>query len=166
MELNELKIGQPIIANSTCYFQGELIDVCLTSIADAYKQDRLGIRIKMAKDHNWGACPTRGLDNVIISQEDIKKLFDKRLEQYLSKNKLDHSKTVWWVGITPAKNIKVIPMTFQKKVESLAEGNYDLYASRMHQTRVVNGKTPANVWSDIDGAYIEFERLAKAYIGS
>lgn len=82
--MNDLRLHQTIFANSTCYFNGEILEICKTTLKDAITDSNGDVRIKLGAGHNWGCIPTRERSSIIANESDIRPFIEKRIE---SKNK-------------------------------------------------------------------------------
>jgi hypothetical protein len=82
--MNDLRLHQTIFANSTCYFNGEILEICKTTLADAITDSNGDVRIKLGAGHNWGCIPTRERSSIIANESDIRPFIEKRIE---NKNK-------------------------------------------------------------------------------
>jgi hypothetical protein len=82
--MNDLRLHQTIFANSTCYFNGEILEICKTTLKDAITDSNGDVRIKLGAGHNWGCIPTRERSSIIANESDIRPFIEKRIE---NKNK-------------------------------------------------------------------------------
>lgn len=82
--MNDLRLHQTIFANSTCYFNGEILEICKTTLKDAVTDSNGDVRIKLGAGHNWGCIPTRERSSIIANESDIRPFIEKRIE---NKNK-------------------------------------------------------------------------------
>lgn len=78
--MNDLRLHQTIYANSTCYFNGEIVEICKTTLADAVTDSSGKVHIKLGAGHNWGCIPTRERSGIIANESDIRPFIEKRIE--------------------------------------------------------------------------------------
>lgn len=78
--MNDLKLHQTIYADSTCYFHGEIVEICKTTLADAVTNSDGKLNIKLGSGHNWGCIPSRERDCVIANESDIRPFIERKIE--------------------------------------------------------------------------------------
>jgi len=78
--MNDLRLHQTIYADSTCYFNGEIVEICKTTLADAVTNSSGKVHIKLGAGHNWGCIPTRERSGVIANERDIRPFIERKIE--------------------------------------------------------------------------------------
>ena len=63
--MKPLSLNQKILVQSSNYYGGQLIELHNTSVYDVVDG-----RVKMEKNHNWGACPTRDRSEAVSTEEE------------------------------------------------------------------------------------------------
>jgi len=151
--MNDLKLNQTIFANSTCYFNGEVIQICKTTLADAITEGNRTV-IKLGGGHNWGCIPTRERHFVIANKKDIRPFISERIERrnksYLEQKSLGltellESGKILLCVENYRDRVQLTILSHSRTYNSLAEGKIN--------------KLPNNIFNNLEKAIQHLENI-------
>jgi hypothetical protein len=162
-----MKLHQRIFATTTLLLKGIIFEMHLTTLEDAYTSNHSKEKqIKLGGGHNWGACPTRKRSQVVIEPDDIDNIISKWLKLDELREEEANNKRIYLVSFTH-QSLQIHKFVFNQKVDSLAEGTYNLYEMQtdlgVRSLKIKDdGSLPSGGFYKIDEAIAHFkERLTK-----
>lgn len=175
--MNDLRLNQTIYANSTCYFDGEIVEICKTTLKDATSHSNGKVEIKLGGGHNWGCIPTRSRDNIIANESDIRPFIERKIARKndtLSQNRiptnlseqLEQGKTLL---VVEERRDEIILYAFElyQTYNSLLEGKTIEFRQKFCGSGYKSlklkdlDKLPKNTFNNIDDAIQYMENLIK-----
>jgi hypothetical protein len=166
--MNDLKLNQTIFANSTCYFNGEVIQICKTTLADAITEGNRTV-IKLGGGHNWGCIPTRERHLVIANKKDIRPFISERIER---RNKLYlEQKSLGLTELLESGKILLCVENYRDRVQltilshsrtynSLAEGKIMEFTQEYKTLKLRDlNKLPNNIFNNLEKAIQYLENM-------
>jgi hypothetical protein len=163
--MKDLKLNQRILADSTWYSRGQVVELCLTTLKDALNTPR-GVEIILGEGHSWGCIPTRDRNRVIANIGDLRGFFDEKISRKEGlEQRLKEGKSVLRVYENKHnKTLYVVEFTKQGEVNSLRDGNYIEFSDNGFSGKIIkvyNGNFGAEFYTDIESAFKELERVAE-----
>jgi hypothetical protein len=115
--MENLKLNQKILVDSSCYFGGQIIELDKTSVYDV-----IDGRVTMENNNNWGACPTRSRNQVVSTEAEAEVFFNKKIQSF-KKRELFNEEDVYLVKDDTGRNsVSLFRYRKQKSTTSLREG--------------------------------------------
>ena len=163
--MKDLRLGMGILATTTCYLDDEVFKLHPTKLIDAYESNSKhikGLKIELGEGH-WGACPTRDRDSVCINKNEVVELAKNRLTKHIELCK-DHKpkRNLYYIEVNGMHSICIKVMQFSNSINSLREGNYNIYRGRNTKIKI-SDKLPKGFFYDIDKAIEYFSETSKKY---
>lgn len=78
--MSDLRLHQTIYADSTCYYDGQIVEICKTILLDAITDSNGKTEIYLGAGHNWGCLPSRKRIQIIANKSDIRPFIERKIE--------------------------------------------------------------------------------------
>lgn len=170
--MNDLRLNQVIFADSSCYFNEEIIQICRTTLVDAITDSYGRVSIKLGGGHNWGCIPSRERASVIANKEDIRPFIERKIARKNKKlselstptnltEQLEQGKLVLVLEERRGE-FSLVPFKLQNTYSSLSEGKVFEFTNKYSTLKLRNlDNLPQNVFNNLEDAIKTLEKWIK-----
>lgn len=163
--MENLKLGQKILATTTCMLDNQIFKLEPTTLVDAFEtKHQEGLQIRLGEGH-WGACPTRSRDCVVTNTDEVDVIFERRCKGLLEKLESgEYKNKLFLIDNKPPYHISILMLSLSDSVNSLKEGNYKVYRGSYASLKVYNDNLGENCFLDIKDALKYYKKKVAEYL--